>query len=676
MVDKMVTPDGASSPEDSTHSAGLEPPADDPPYRPSSRQPTGELRRSKRRPARTPGGNAGGGGTAPTPDDPPAACGAPQDSSGLRAEDAEGISPSVAGPSEAAPPSNQDTARGGSSGPRESISGGVSVYSALRLPHDDNPLPVVTGTGSLLPYDRLSEPWKSVTEPLRNVPDSAFITSGPRPRADALLAEAVGAGTPIVDGEADWRVAAKERLKDRIRGRIPVPPEVPCDRTCLLHPRDAVYVDRMAAYLFAEGEGMEVPFLDDQGLCVHVGSDEKWARETLQEWLSVCVTGRYIAYEDFLVVRRQDQTELDSIRKQENGNVERLLQPIEWFPPYPEFFRVRFGVRRVSMPVVKALYYFAHVVQRAGSALVRKRWETALCYEIVAHGLVALESAWSRPLVDRPKLFVAPALFVEWIHELRNAPDIRVFSLDESVQYRSINLVRMHRILEYLGKTNRRLQTRCDPLDGVQYSFLWAPTTYSGSADGLLPIVPRSSRGRSDRGYRLRQMASGGVGAGGYGSSRGSEIPFGTPPFRGVKRSYSPPPPQPIGGSSDIATSSTLVGESWLRSTVGVPSTVMSRLHGPGPFYLDSVMGAMIDEYDRLSAEVSRLNGLLDRWSDWNDRRARRPWERSDPYGSSQAGPSRQSYADPYGEYYSGFDPYPPNSNKYGGGAGPSDPYA
>ena len=281
-----------------------------------------------------------------------------------------------------------------------------------------------------------------------------------------------------------------DRLAERSRGRYPVPKMIHCDRTCLLHPSDAEYVDKMQAFLFGH-DTADPPLLTSPGLWgVRVGHDHVWADETKIEWTIASALGRALSYDDYYVARRQEQhphrLQLFNFR----GTRFTLCQPWEQFPTLPAGVTLRTDLRGISMPRIRAVTYFAHVAKRFGGN-VAERWFTSFTYELFAHSLVAHKLAWIRPLGYSPRVWVVSDAYVEWVHSVRGIPDIPVIS-SGGEQIAPVNVANVIAILTAASKSTRSVARR-DFATNTVMSFVLCPEGPDRPEDPL----PRRARNRS-----------------------------------------------------------------------------------------------------------------------------------------------------------------------------------
>ena len=638
-------------------------------------------------------------------------------------QDQEPKTPSAPDGGVSDPVSNNEGANAPSrsgSAPRESVSGaGEAANSLAGLPalqdFVSQPTPVASSP-PLLEYDHLSPAWQGVTGPLDEIPASFFeSTEGNSPRMDVQLVGEVSRGAASSGSEAEWRGQARARYTRINRGRVPIPASLQCDRSFLLHPRDAYYVDAMQTYLFAEGQTPS-PFISGP-LTVYIGEDVQWAEETEHEWQMVCTTGRYISHEDFLVARRHDQGPITPISIDQDNHMDQLLVPYDRFPLVPEFYMNRNDYPGVSMPVVRALYYFANLVARSESPVVRRRWADALSPEIFAHGLVAHDLAWSRPLLDTARIWVPPELFLTWGAQVEGNRSIFVRSISGRVEFPRVSIPRTLGILR-TAKSEGRLVGFRDKFTRRMATFVYCPTTRIQSLGGRLPIADRVSRGRGQSrgvkripGRSIRRYDS--------------ELPVGQdapPASRGVKRQYEPSQEpygpsrvgeyaddvddarpnvafEPVAGppGDDLAIMPELSAR-WLRRTAGVPDRFIALMRGQGPYTVVEALTALSSECVRLESQVQHLDGLVTQWETWNRDRTRAPGRVAqssrryyDPYDDRDTAAAGASYLTgvPGASAPRAYDPYAPRNSNYtdldapgygnyrnDSGAGPSDPYA
>ena len=554
--------------------------------------------------------------------------------------------------------------------------GGAATRSAPSAPAPVDP--------NRLDHSKLSSHWQGITKPLQTIAQDTFVTGGDFPRADAMLAKAVQEGFAERDGEADWRQQAMDRLAERSRGRYPVPKTIHCDRTCLLHPSDAEYVDKMQAFLFGH-DTADPPLLTSPGLWgVRVGHDHVWADETKIEWTIASALGRALSYDDYYVARRQEQhphrLQLFNFR----GTRFTLCQPWEQFPTLPAGVTLRTDLRGISMPRIRALTYFAHVAKRFGGN-VAERWFTSFTYELFAHSLVAHKLAWIRPLGYSPRVWVVSDAYVEWVHSVRGIPDIPVIS-SGGEQIAPVNVANVIAILTAASKSTRSVARR-DFATNTVMSFVLCPEGPDRPDDPL----PRRARNRS--------QARGPDEITPVGTPRGA-IAVETPPLAGRKRAHNdlgaPSVPAATGRSERGGRRLDL---GWLRRQTALPADMLSLLPGNGPWTPAEVINTICLENIRMGTEIRRLRSDVDYWReevrllqpeprggdrydrdyddpryddgydrDYRPREARREPEPAprpstpyrnltndpyDPYGhNSRAGPSsanQDPYDDPYG---------------------------
>ncbi len=419
--------------------------------------------------------------------------------------------------------------------------------------------------------------------------------------ADAVLARAVQEGHANVDGEADWRQKAMERLTERSRGRYQVPKVLHCDRTCLVHPMDAEYVDQMQVYLFGEEE-VEVPIIRSGMWRVRVGHDRNWAQETKVEWTLVAALGRAVSYEDYYIARRQSDHVRQLMLFNVHGVRQTILHPWEWFPEVPSWVPLRADVRGMSMPSIRALTYFAHVANRYGGRVL-SRWNIALNYELFAHSLVAHKLSWIRPLTHSNRVWVASDAYISWISETKRIPGVVVESTgDERIA--PVGAEKMVDILTAASKHERAVARR-DYATNTVVAYVLCPDGPQRPDNPLPGALPSRERGESRAGAVMTPSAA-----------RGS-VPVETPPpASSRKRAYDeiqPAAPPVTMTGRGARPDDRRVGLAWLRNRTGMPPDMMGLLRGSGPWSFVEIINTLSLENIRMNTEIRRLQADVDR---------------------------------------------------------------
>ena len=170
-------------------------------------------------------------------------------------------------------------------------------------------------------------------------------------------------------------------IRDRVIGRFlrestrsfQIPKELECDRAFLADPADAIYVEKMNAYLF-RGKGRH-PIMTDDGFC-RVVFCETDPRQWKTAFALLAGTGRLISFQDYTYFQEPGAHETDVRMSEWFEDRTRLVVPFDEFPEVPMCLVRIIPPRGLAVQSPRVAYYFGATVD-SRCKLVKKRYATA-----------------------------------------------------------------------------------------------------------------------------------------------------------------------------------------------------------------------------------------------------------------------------------------------------------
>jgi len=482
----------------------------------------------------------------------------------------------------------------------------------------------------------------------------------------------------------EWAAEAWHRcMVGHGQRQFQIPMSIRADRTWLLDPWDAPYVEGMAAYLF-DGAGDEPPVLGTRAYVApaQLAAEE---REHRKAALSASVLyGRVMSFDDLSVVR----TAATHRTRVSRASTQCVVEPASVFAPLPRILRDYPHPLGTPAALPRVAYYFAGEVARADEA-AQRRFELAVELEHVVCLTVGLD--FERRVSLRG--WLVPDATMAYLGDYRGLPSIPMLGPDG---YR-VTIDRVLRDCEAASRAPAACRTsrECWATGGLQLFVTFRP-------DGSY-VMPRRRGG----GPRNRGAGSSGRGAGGYqtmnappgpGALMVAPLPptgvpmqpgTGTPPkvAAGNKARLPPsvpseraPPPlrsQPVPPSAAEQRLGQLVlPDLVVRQLFGRVVTARDDVRPTGwplqalGLLVNQRIDALMTESQRrgddvrrrlaaAEADLARERATVDRWVAWNEEQERvRRTEARNPPRSDVGGryrsrvPERDDYADDDGYGY------------------------
>jgi len=314
------------------------------------------------------------------------------------------------------------------------------------------------------------------------------------PRRDAAAARAV-----MAVGTDEWSAQAWRRFTSGHGHRMcQIPATLRTDRTWLLDPSDAPYVEAMEDFLF-EGVDREPPVLQTSAYTVPAQIAIE-ARERQKAALSVSVIyGRVMTYDDYAVVR----TATSHRSKVSHAHTKCVVEPASVYAELPRILREYPHPLGTSATLPRVSYYFGGEVAGASDA-VRARYVLACELEHVVGLTGGLD--YERRITKRA--WIVPDATLAFIRDYLDLPPIPFTGGSQKVSVASVVAE-----LELTARTPPASRTQREDwaTGGLQVFLMYRD-------DGTL-VMPR----RRGPGSRLRNT----LGAQGVGGKGGGSQPSG-----------------------------------------------------------------------------------------------------------------------------------------------------
>ena len=450
-----------------------------------------------------------------------------------------------------------------------------------------------------LELDKLSDQWQACAKPVQSVGRKYLTADGVFGRTDVEICDAMEKLQD--DNNALWCRTAFQRFVQTHRGKYRVPPNIRCDRTFLQHPHDALYVDKVSAYLFNDGQSSVPPILDDANLYgVFVPGSRTKAIENRMCWAVGAVKKRVLTYEDFFIIRRPT-VELSKATVQESGEDKTILLAWDALPVMPAWLHTKVDLRSVSMPQIRALVYFAKKARSHGLN-VYQRWQKLLQFEVAMHVTVAHYASWAFPILEQSKVWVPPKEHIDWLKGFESLPPIPAY-FECAGKYVNVTVSQVVKVLEdavALGKP----QSRVDFCTRTTVRFFVTPNAHIYADNPLCEASPAIDAASGT----ANQAAS----ASAVPSAHVAE--------------NQPTTSAPV--ISEGVIRGRIVKIRFLRKDTRVPEALITSLGGNGPWTVAEVLNHIVANerktnafnsvlnttVSELRSEMSRLRGDVDRY--------------------------------------------------------------
>ena len=287
----------------------------------------------------------------------------------------------------------------------------------------------------------------------------------------------------LVNQNAEIRGQVMERFLRESTRSFQVPKEFDCYRAFLADPADAIYVEKMNAYLF-RGEGRHPMMTDDRVRNIVVRETDP--RQWKTAFALLVGTGRLVSFQDYTYFREPGAHETDVRMSGRFEDRTRLVVPFDELPEVPMCLAGIIPPRGLAVKSPRVAYYFVATVDTRRKS-VKKRYATAYVLEW-AHAVAA---ALTLEHVMYNRVWVCEERCVEILRKFMSFKDFVVDAVGHAVAQVSFRRLESFPD-EARGLSQPYLDSRVDYPSALSVS--WG-VVRPGSSESVVPVSRSTVRG-------------------------------------------------------------------------------------------------------------------------------------------------------------------------------------
>ena len=300
-----------------------------------------------------------------------------------------------------------------------------------------------------------------------------------------LLTPSMGRGDDSLDGESEYvnsRASCGE-VSSRVDSVVQSAEKLECGPAFLADPADAIYVEKMNAYLFC-GEGRHPMMTEDRDRTIVVRKTDPRQWKTVFAFL--VGTGRLVSFQDYTYFREPGAHETD-LRMSGRFEVRtRLVVPFDKLPEVPMCMVGRIPPRGLAVRSPRVAYYFGATVDTRCKP-VKMRYATAYVLEW-SHAVVAALTLEHRMYC---RVWVCEERCFEVLRKFVSFEDFEVDAVWHAVAQMSFRRI-VALSDEARGLSHPYLENRVDYPSGLSVS--WGVVRL-GSSEFVVPVSRSTVRG-------------------------------------------------------------------------------------------------------------------------------------------------------------------------------------